>query len=113
MNSALISFAVSLCLSVAANGCAAWGFGRARPVARPEREVCILGDAGCICTDRRINVTPPGAVDLGQGVYLRKFAPGQGSCINYIATNAADNDALSEWIGRNCYGPPRRPQGEE
>lgn len=113
-SSAVISFSAWLLLSTALNSCAAFGFGRARPIDRPAREVCILGDAGCICTDSRLaGRIPPGTSDLGQGVYLRGYKAGEGSCLNFIATNAADNDALSEWTSRNCYGPPKRPQGIE
>lgn len=75
--------------------CAALGFGRpARPV-QPPRELCILGDSGCLCFDPRLPVD--------QQSYLRSFS----DCRNYVATNPMDYDSQQEWISRNCNGPRR------
>jgi hypothetical protein len=83
--------AVSLLLS-SVTSCAALGFGHSRPK-QPPRELCILGDAGCLCFDPRLPVD--------QQSYVRPYP----QCLNYIATNPVDYDAGQEWITRNCYGP--------
>jgi hypothetical protein len=57
---------------------------------RPEAEICVLGDAGCICHDPRL--------PKEQQDYTRTFK----ECINYIATNPDDYQAGEEWVLRHC-----------
>lgn len=83
---------LSVCLVLSsASSCAALGFGRKQPT-QPPKELCIIGDAGCLCFDPRM---PP-----EQGSYTRPFP----ECVNYIATNPMDYDAQQAWIAAQCWG---------
>lgn len=86
-------FVACLSLSVGLGSCAAFGLGKPRPPRQPPREICILGDTGCVCFDPRL--------PEGQQSYVRPYP----ECRNYIATNPIDYDAGQEWVSRNCFGP--------
>jgi hypothetical protein len=84
-----------LSLSVGLGSCAAFGLGGPKPPRQPPRELCILGDSGCICFDPRL--------PEGKQSYVLTYA----ECRNYVATNPADYDAGQEWISRQCFGPKK------
>lgn len=77
------------------SSCAAFGLGRARQPVQPPREICVVGDAGCLCFDPRLPVDKQS--------YVRSFA----DCRNYIGTNPMDYDGQQAWISQNCYGKPK------
>lgn len=91
MRRALILLGASLNLSAACS--CAHAMGKPQRPHQPPREVCVIGDAGCLCFDPRLPVD--------QQSYRRTFA----ECVNYIATNPVDYDAGQEWVARNCFGP--------
>lgn len=100
MRTALHWLVVSLSLSAASSELA-HGFGSKRP-ARPAREVCVLGESGCLCFDARLDEDKRSYIRP----YTKKFT--DGGCLDFIATNPVDYDAGEEWIARNCFGPPRK-----
>lgn len=97
MRSALLLLVVLLNLS--ASNCLA--FGSKRPV-RPVREVCVLGESGCMCFDPRLDPEKQSYIRP----YDKKFT--EGGCLDFVATNIIDYDAGEEWIAKNCFGPPRK-----
>lgn len=56
----------------------------------PKVELCIIGNAGCICHDDRLPV--------GEQDYVRTFE----QCVNYIATNPVDYQTMQEYFVRKC-----------
>ncbi len=56
----------------------------------PLTELCIVGDSGLLCIDKRL--------PEGQQEYVKPFA----ESVNYIATNPDDYDAIQNWILRRC-----------
>lgn len=103
MRKGLALLVASLSLSVSFSACA---FGPKKRPPQPEREVCFVGDLGCICYDPRFDEPPPGthpiACDRGDGVcYVRPFP----ECKNYQAFSPADYDHLQGWIRSQCFGP--------
>lgn len=100
-------FSVLLSLSVGSNACA---LGKKRPE-QPPREVCLLGDAGCVCYDPRFSEPPIGAQPIpckparAGTCYIRPYAEGPGTCRNYQAMGPVDYDADQEWKKENCWGP--------
>jgi hypothetical protein len=102
MRNALVWLVVLVSLSGSSSACA---FGKKRPP-QPEREVCFIGDAGCICFDPRFDEIPAGtypiACDRGNGVcYVRPLE----LCENYQAYSPQDYNALQGWIKEQCHGP--------
>ena len=102
-----LKWLVALACLNSVTSCAALGFGHKRPV-QPPREVCLIGNAGCVCFDSRLSAPPVDTTPIscgdtsGPGVcYIRSFA----GCLNYMATNAVDYDAQQAWISTNCLGP--------
>ena len=56
----------------------------------PIVEVCLLGEAGCVCSDPRL---PAGAQD-----YVLTFE----ECRNYIARSPESEEILRRWALENC-----------
>lgn len=110
MRNGLVCFVASLSLSVSFSACA---FGPKKRPPQPEREVCLIGDAGCICFDSRFEEAPPGTYPISCGDDERLASRGDGVCYirpfpecrNYHAYSPADYDAVQEWIRNQCYGP--------
>ena len=61
------------------------GISRCEKYTPPEIERCIIGDAGCICYDPRLE-------DEDQN-YVKSFE----QCANYLATNPNDYGEMWEW----------------
>lgn len=82
--------------------CAALALSGAKCAIRPPMiELCINGDAGCICSDPRLEPGdfPEGATPLPGGrEYLRPYK----QCLNYIGTSPSDYDLLEQWSVRKC-----------
>ncbi len=86
-------FMLSACLILSAVSSCAHGFGRPARPKQPPRELCILGDSGCVCFDPRL--------PADRQTYILPYE----QCRNYVATNPVDYDAHQEWVSRNCFGP--------
>lgn len=56
----------------------------------PEVENCLIGDAGCICLDRRL--------EEGSQSYILTFD----ECRNYVARSIDSEKEIHLWIKENC-----------
>lgn len=92
----IVGSLLAACLILSA-GCSstAHGFGRPARPKQPPRELCILGNSGCVCFDPRLPEE--------QQSYILPYE----QCLNYVATNPVDYDTHQEWISRNCHGPKK------
>jgi hypothetical protein len=95
-------------LSASFSACA---FGPKKRPPQPEREYCLIGDAGCVCWDPRFDEPPPDTFPISceravgekreGSCYVRPFP----QCRNYHAYSPQDYNASQEWIRAQCYGP--------
>jgi hypothetical protein len=74
----------------------------------PPSELCIVGQAGLLCSDPRLkngqmptNCERCEPVEGVENAYLRPFDP---ESLNYIATNVSDYQRTQEWVIRRCGG---------